>query len=111
MIKDAEHAAAALYDGGWRTEDQEELQRHYGLTDEETAALLEKLEEMEAKKLATKIEILESFERRIKEIRHYHNRLRDFLPGDDDGAATYGVVLRSQIQDLLQILDDAERCM
>lgn len=111
MIKDAEHSAAALYDGGWRSWNQEQLQQEYHLTDEETAQIVSELLEMEVKKLATKIEILESFERRIKEIRHYHNRLRDFLPGDDDGAATYGVVLRSQIQDLLQILDDAERCM
>jgi hypothetical protein len=47
-------------------------------------------------------------EHRIREIRHYHDNLRNFMPGDDDGAATYGVIMRSQIQDLLQILDAAE---
>ena len=70
------------------------MQQEYHLTDEETAQIVSELLLMEVKKLATEIEILDSFNRRIKEIRHYHNRL-----------------LRSQIQDLLQILDDAERCM
>jgi hypothetical protein len=95
MLKDAQHSAAALYDGGWRSKDKEELQRHYGLTDEETAALVEELKEME-------------FKHRIREIRHYHYCFRGFPPGDDDGAATYGVIMRSLVHGLLQVLDDAE---
>lgn len=35
MIKDFESSAAALYDGGWRAEDKEELMQEYDLTEEE----------------------------------------------------------------------------
>lgn len=55
------------------------------------------------------LKLIDKFNRRIKEIQHYHNRFRDFLPGDDDGAATYGVVMRTQVQDLLKILEEIER--
>lgn len=33
------NAAAALYAGGWRSEDREQLQWEYNLTNEETEAL------------------------------------------------------------------------
>lgn len=45
------------------------------------------------------------FNRRIREIIFYHNRFRDFRPGDDLSAVTYGMVMRSQIEDLLDILE------
>lgn len=54
------------------------------------------------------LEMIEKFNNRIKEIQHYHNSLRDFLPGDDDGAATYGVVMRTQVQALLKILEEGQ---
>ena len=45
---DAHQAAPALYDGGWRAEDAEQLKAEYDLTDEETAALVAELEEIAA---------------------------------------------------------------
>ena len=42
-----QYSAAAFWDGGWRPEDAEELQAVYGLTDEETAELVESLREIE----------------------------------------------------------------
>lgn len=43
---DAHQAAPALYDGGWRPADAEQLKAEYDLTDEETAALVAELEEI-----------------------------------------------------------------
>lgn len=47
MIKDVENSAAALYDGGWRAEDKDELQKEYDLTNEETEEICRELERME----------------------------------------------------------------
>lgn len=38
--------AATLYDGGWRSEDGDDLKSEYGLTEEETERLCEILDEM-----------------------------------------------------------------
>lgn len=46
-MKDYETSAAALYDGGWRTEDKEELMTYYGLTEHEADRLCECLAEIE----------------------------------------------------------------
>lgn len=40
-------SAAALYDGGWRSTDKEELIEEYDLTEEEATKLCELLEEYE----------------------------------------------------------------
>lgn len=40
-------AANALYTGGWRAEDKEELMSEYGLTEEEAAQLCEALAKCE----------------------------------------------------------------
>lgn len=48
-MKDVEHIAAALFDGGWRSTDKEELQQEHGLTDEETAKIAAELEKIEAR--------------------------------------------------------------
>lgn len=53
-------------------------------------------------------ELMKKFNHRIKEIKHYHERFRDFPPGDDDGAATYGVVMRTQVQALLELLEEVQ---
>ena len=42
-ISESDNAAAALYDGGWRAEDKEELISEYGLTEEEAAEICEHL--------------------------------------------------------------------
>ena len=47
MIKDIESSAAALYDGGWRADDREELIAEYQLSEEEADAICEKLKEYE----------------------------------------------------------------
>ena len=52
--------------------------------------------------------IFEKLRHRVAEIRHYHNRFRDFEPGDDHGAVTYGIVMRSQVQDFLQLVQEWE---
>lgn len=44
---DYEQVAASLYDGGWRTEDAEELQQEYALSDDEMASILKELEKLE----------------------------------------------------------------
>lgn len=49
MMKDLEMSAAALYDGGWRAEDREELISEYQLTEQEADELVEKLAEYEDK--------------------------------------------------------------
>jgi hypothetical protein len=44
-IKDYESMAAALFDGGWRSEDGKELKEEYDLTDEELEKICELLHE------------------------------------------------------------------
>ena len=50
MIKDYEASAAALYDGGWKTEDREQLIEEYELTSEEADKICEILEKYEKEK-------------------------------------------------------------
>lgn len=47
MFKDVEHAAAALWDGGWRAEDKEELIAEYDFTEEEADVIVELLKKYE----------------------------------------------------------------
>ena len=42
-MKDYESMAAALYDGGWRAEDREQLKAEYDLTDEEVKRIVDLL--------------------------------------------------------------------
>lgn len=42
---DLETEAASLYDGGWRAEDRDAIQKEYDLTDDDTDAIVEKLAE------------------------------------------------------------------
>lgn len=51
--------------------------------------------------------LIDRFNRRIREIILYHNRFKDFRSGDDLSAVTYGMIMRSQIQDLLNILEES----
>lgn len=46
-MKDIGLAAAALYEGGWRVEDKEELMSEYELTEEEAAQLCKALADCE----------------------------------------------------------------
>ena len=48
MLKDIESSAAALYDGGWRSEDKEQLISEYDLTEEEAEAICERLAAFES---------------------------------------------------------------
>ena len=43
----SQYSAAALYDGGWRATDKEELAAEYGLTEEEADDIAEDLKDME----------------------------------------------------------------
>ena len=47
MLKDIEHSAAALYDGGWRSEDREQLRQEYHLSDEEAEEIAAALEALD----------------------------------------------------------------
>jgi len=47
MLQDIESSAAALYDGGWRAEDRDELIEEYELAEEDADAICEKLKEYE----------------------------------------------------------------
>lgn len=47
MIKDIESSAAALFDGGWRSDDREELIAEYQLSEKEADCICEKLKEYE----------------------------------------------------------------
>jgi len=47
-MRDYESTAAALYDGGWRAEDKEQLQAEYDLTDEDVEQLVDLLATYEA---------------------------------------------------------------
>lgn len=46
-MKDYLASAAALYDGGWRAEDKDQIVEEYELTEEEADKLCEILEELE----------------------------------------------------------------
>lgn len=46
-MRDLEMSASALYDGGWRAEDKDELISEYQLTEQEADELVEKLAEYE----------------------------------------------------------------
>lgn len=47
MLKDISSSAAALFDGGWRSSDREQLIQEYDLTKEESDLLCEELERIE----------------------------------------------------------------
>ena len=47
-MKDYESMAAALYDGGWRVEDREQLKAEYDLTDEDVERIVDLLAEYDA---------------------------------------------------------------
>ena len=47
MLKDVQHSAAALYDGGWRAGDREQLIQEYGLIRDDADAICAELEKME----------------------------------------------------------------
>lgn len=47
MIKDYQASAAALYNGGWKSSDYDELKDEYNLTDEETTKICEILQQYE----------------------------------------------------------------
>jgi hypothetical protein len=47
MLKDISSSAAALYDGGWRSADAEQLRAEYDLTEEETQELCAALADLE----------------------------------------------------------------
>lgn len=44
---DLETEAASLYDGGWRAEDRDSIQKEYDLTDDDTDAIVKKLADYE----------------------------------------------------------------
>lgn len=45
--EEVENCASALYDGGWRSDERDEIQEEYNLDDEWTDAICEKLKEYE----------------------------------------------------------------
>lgn len=45
--EEVENSASALYDGGWRSDERDEIQEEYNLDDEWTDAICEKLKEYE----------------------------------------------------------------
>jgi hypothetical protein len=47
MDMNNQYDAAALYDGGWRSEDKEELMSEYGLSEDEADELCEALKAYE----------------------------------------------------------------
>lgn len=49
MLKDISSSAAALYDGGWRSTDADQLRTEYDLTEEETQELCAALVDLEEK--------------------------------------------------------------
>ena len=53
-MMDYQASAAALYDGGWRAEDRDQLAAEYGLTGEEAAEICEWLEAFAAEEAAQK---------------------------------------------------------
>ena len=48
MLKDIQSSAAALFDGGWRSSDRDQLIEEYELTPDETDAICAELDRMEA---------------------------------------------------------------
>jgi phage/plasmid-associated DNA primase len=53
-MKDTQMSAAALYDGGWRASDRDQLQAEYQLTDQETDELCKALAAMTQSELVSK---------------------------------------------------------
>lgn len=53
-MTDYQASAAALYDGGWRAEDREQLITEYSLTEDEAAEICEWLETFASKEAAQK---------------------------------------------------------
>lgn len=49
ILKDVSSSAAALYDGGWRSTDADQLRAKYNLTEEETQELCAALADLEEK--------------------------------------------------------------
>ena len=49
MLKDVSGSAAALYDGGWRSADADQLRTEYNLTEEETQELCAAIADLEEK--------------------------------------------------------------
>lgn len=47
MLNTPETDAAALYDGGWRAGDREELMQEYDLTEDEATEICQLLEKLE----------------------------------------------------------------
>lgn len=50
VLKDVSSSAAALYDGGWRSADSDQLRAEYDLTEEETQELCAALAGIEKNK-------------------------------------------------------------
>lgn len=48
MLNTPEADAAALYDGGWRSKNREDLMSEYDLTEDEASEICRLLEEIEA---------------------------------------------------------------
>jgi hypothetical protein len=49
MLKDLKASAIALYDGGWRAEDKDQLITEYELTEAEADQLCEELKNLDSK--------------------------------------------------------------
>lgn len=47
MTMENQYSAATLYDGGWRSEDKEDLMAEYEMTEEEAEEICEQLKEIE----------------------------------------------------------------
>lgn len=47
MTIDNQYTAAALYNGGWRSDDREDLMEEYGINDAEADELCKELRKME----------------------------------------------------------------
>lgn len=60
MLKDISMSAAALYDGGWRSTDKDQMMDEYGLAEQEAEAICERLAEYAGEKGAKmkKVELL-----------------------------------------------------
>mgnify|MGYP001363885076 CR=1 FL=1 len=48
MLRNITSSAAALYDGGWRSTDKEQMMDEYDLEEQEAEAICNELEKMEA---------------------------------------------------------------
>lgn len=53
--------------------------------------------------------LMDKFNNRISEIHLYHSRFGDFRPGDEVSAVTYAMIMRSQVQDLLDTLEEVTK--